>query len=291
MKIFVIHRSSERRNAEHDLNTLKKKINIPVNFIFLKESLGKEWQSRASTLMAEAEFCIIYDPQSAKESPNVNWEIEKAEKTDKRIVDFKKHEENIDLINYIKSIYFFEVEFESHFSHQDNKVEGSIIELYKIMISSSESLMTRRQGVNSFFWTVVAAIFAATGYLWTQKIHLEYTSAIFIIPLALGVIICHSWSNLIINYGRLNRGKYKVINQIEKIMPISIFSAEWVALGKGVRPDIYQSFTETEAKIPKILFFIFLILLTIFISTTIFSNFENIKDWMSFHYFIFFKCY
>lgn len=39
-----------------------------------------------------------------------------------------------------------------------------LFELYRIMVQSSESLVSRRQGVNTFFITVNGAIIAALGF-------------------------------------------------------------------------------------------------------------------------------
>nr|MDT0525777.1 hypothetical protein [Streptomyces sp. DSM 41633] len=39
------------------------------------------------------------------------------------------------------------------------------VELYKLMVSSSESLVARRQGVNTFFLTAHGAILTAAGLL------------------------------------------------------------------------------------------------------------------------------
>ena len=47
--------------------------------------------------------------------------------------------------------------------------------------------------------------------------------------------MCRSWKNLIDNYGKLNTGKFKVIQKLERSLDARIFTAEWVALGKGIR--------------------------------------------------------
>jgi hypothetical protein len=71
------------------------------------------------------------------------------------------------------------------------------------------------------------------------------------------LLLCNSWSNLIDNYGKLNKAKFDVILRLEKNLSAQIYSAEWVSLGKGLRPKKYQSFTSTERHVP--LFFAILI--------------------------------
>ena len=63
-------------------------------------------------------------------------------------------------------------------------------------------------------------------------------------------VLCNSWSNLIDNYGKLNKAKFDVILRLEKDLSAKIYSAEWVSLGKGLRPDKYKSFTSTEKDVP-----------------------------------------
>ena len=290
MKIFVIHKAEERLKAQKEFKNIENKTNIKINFIFLKESLGEEWKSRASTRISESELCVIFNPGKAKKSQNVLWEIDKAEGLKKRVIEFSEGEENSDFINAVKSTYYFDQEFESHFGKIENP--SVTLELYKIMVASSESLMTRRQSMNSFFWTIIAAIFACIGYLWVQKIHDQFTVAVFLIPLTIGFFIASSWRSLLINYGRLNRGKFRVINKIEEKFPVSIFSAEWVALGKGARPDVYSSFTETEADVPRVIFWIFLIPLALIVAWLAVANIEYfISSCVDFIYLYFAKSF
>jgi hypothetical protein len=65
-----------------------------------------------------------------------------------------------------------------------------------------------------------------------------------------GLLLCNSGRNLIDNYGKLNKAKFDVILRLEKDLGAQIYSAEWVALGKGLRPRKYRSFTSTEKNVP-----------------------------------------
>lgn len=66
----------------------------------------------------------------------------------------------------------------------------------------------------------------------------------------IGLFLCNSWRNLIDNYGKLNASKFRVILKLEQSLSAQMFSAEWAALGKGRRPQKYQSFTSTENMVP-----------------------------------------
>src|SRR5437868_4647411 len=73
-----------------------------------------------------------------------------------------------------------------------------------------------------------------------------------------GGILCLAWRSLISSFGQLNRGKFQVINYIERYLKASIYAAEWEALGRGEDPKIYRSFTSREIWVPNALFWLYI---------------------------------
>jgi hypothetical protein len=126
-------------------------------------------------------------------------------------------------------------------------------DLYKIMVQSSEGLVSRRQGVNTFFLTMNGALLTASGLI-VQNSAGNRASAVAIAVLSLaGAILCAAWRSLITSFGQLNRGKFVVINTIERYLVAAIYAAEWEALGRGENPSIYRSFTSREIWVPNAL--------------------------------------
>ncbi|MEQ9105077.1 MAG: hypothetical protein RIE53_10290 [Rhodothermales bacterium] len=136
-----------------------------------------------------------------------------------------------------------------------------VLELYKIMVSSSESLVGRRQGVNTFFLTINGALLTAAGLLVQNAGADNLIAAGIAILFLTGAILCLAWRSLIKSFGQLNRGKFKVINTIESHLKTAIYAAEWEALGRGEHPSIYRSFTSREIWVPNSLFFLHVIAL------------------------------
>jgi len=127
------------------------------------------------------------------------------------------------------------------------------LDLYKIMVQSSESLVSRRQGVNTFFLTMNGALLTASGLI-VQTSGVDELGAVGIAVLAVaGIILCAAWRSLIISFGQLNHGKFQVINAIERYLKAAIYAAEWEALGRGEDPKIYRSFTSREIWVPNAL--------------------------------------
>lgn len=125
-----------------------------------------------------------------------------------------------------------------------------VLDLYKIMVSSSESLVQRRQAVNTFFLTINGALLTASGLI-VQSAENEQLGAWGVAVLAVaGLILCGAWKSLITSFGQLNRGKFKVISTLERHLQSAIYAAEWEALGRGEDPKIYRSFTSREIWVP-----------------------------------------
>ncbi len=255
MKLFVIHRFRDRKKAK----TILKKIaeEIPADFlpIFLNSSGDDTWKSEAETAIDQCEAIIVYDRQACEESENAKWELERADSKNKKIVDLQS-ENNAVAIEKIKSLYELEEEFEECFSSSGGS--DDTIDLYKLMIESSESLIQRRQKTNAFFITAIGSLLAIAGLLIkTGSISSDSVGVLYGFAVV-GLLLCNSWRNLIDNYGKLNKAKFDVILRLEKNLGSQIYSAEWVSLGKGLRPKKYKSFTSTEKHVP--LFFGLLIL-------------------------------
>src|SRR5262249_39332002 len=125
-----------------------------------------------------------------------------------------------------------------------------VLDLYKVIVQSSEGLVARRQGVNTFFLTMNGALVTAIGVI-VQNSGANTVAALGVAVLALaGGILCGAWHSLVVSFGQLNRGKFQVINAIERHLRAAIYSAEWEALGRGENPKVYRTFTSREIWVP-----------------------------------------
>jgi len=147
---------------------------------------------------------------------------------------------------------FSEILFPSGLPSTD-EANRQMFELYKIMVQSSEGLVSRRQGVNTFFLTMNGALLTASGLI-VQSAGIVRLGALGISVLAIsGILLCGAWRSLITSFGQLNRGKFEVINAMERHFAAAIYAAEWEALGRGQDPKIYRSFTSREIWVPNAL--------------------------------------
>jgi len=128
-----------------------------------------------------------------------------------------------------------------------------ITDLYKMMVQSSESLVSRRQGVNTFFLTINGALLTASGLVVQGSGNNAFSTWGLAILTLTGAILSLAWRSLITSFGQLNRGKFQVINTLERYLKASVYAAEWEALGRGEDPKVYRPFTDREVWVPNAL--------------------------------------
>lgn len=126
----------------------------------------------------------------------------------------------------------------------------TLLAQYRTIVETSETLVSRRQGVNTFFLSVNSIILTVAALLLRdgQSGPLE-SGALMGLGLA-GITLCAGWRRLIVSFGQLNQGKFAVILALERRLPARVFTAEWIALGSGLDPKTYTPFTKTEKRTP-----------------------------------------
>lgn len=246
MKVFVVHRFKHRQFAKRKLKEIAQAPSLEFKPVFLDSSKGDLWKQNARNAINEAEAVIVFDPESCAESDNAKWEIEKSKEAGKEIVELREKGTNEAAISKLKSLHNFEEEFGDCFPSGGK----DILELYKMMVESSEYLIQRRQRTNAFFISAIGSLLAIAGFLAKTGEMVGGSFWILCGFSVVGLLLCNSWRNLIDNYGKLNSAKFDVILRLEKELSAQIYSAEWIALGKGLRPSKYRSFTSTEKNVP-----------------------------------------
>lgn len=256
MKVFVVHRGASRRSAMEALRQVESSEKIKLQSIFLDCSGDLVWKQAAKREMYEAEVVLVFNPEACGQSEHARWELEVASGLGKQVIEYSETSPIEDLCVQLRAAYDFDHEFEKHFEG----IEGdpkTAFDQYSIMVNTSEELVRRRQLTNGFFITIIGGLLAAAGFVLSEALVPEQYLIVFLLPTFVGLLLCRSWARLIAGYGKLNSAKFKVINRIEEELPVGMFSAEWIALGKGLRKDKYQSFTESEGRVPKYFSFMF----------------------------------
>lgn len=131
------------------------------------------------------------------------------------------------------------------------KFQEHLLEQYKLYVNSSLDVTSKRLETNKFFLTLNSIIFGFTSIITTLNNNLVI--ALFSI---IGIIVSVVWLKNIVSYKELNCAKFKVIHELEKYLPASLFKTE-----EEHYLNRYYGFTSIEKFVP-ITFIILYILLT-----------------------------
>ncbi len=130
------------------------------------------------------------------------------------------------------------------------------LEIYKIYIEMADRISTRRQSANAFFLSINTALVAFFSAIKTNNLsNNNAQDFIWMIGIA-GILLCYTWYRLIKSYKGMNSGKFKIVHEVEEILPLKPYDAEWEVLSRGKDPKIYHPFTDLEIRIPMIFLFI-----------------------------------
>jgi NhaP-type Na+/H+ or K+/H+ antiporter len=130
-----------------------------------------------------------------------------------------------------------------------NIYKDHLFEQYKLYVESIEKTSDRRQHANNYFLTINTALISLIGLSFQFKIF-ENVNWIKALLAIVGIIICIVFWFLIRSYNQLNTGKFKVIHEIGKVLPLALYKYEWEILGKGEDKSKYYPFSHIELLIP-----------------------------------------
>lgn len=123
-----------------------------------------------------------------------------------------------------------------------------LLEQYKIMVGSTEKVTDQRQKANAFFLTVVTTLISIS-ILIGKAFEFTFIAMVFFISLtALNLIIINFWGKIIISYGKLNKGKFVLIFELEQKLKANLFEREWEILTNKDNIN-YEPNTITESKV------------------------------------------
>jgi hypothetical protein len=260
MKLFVCNRSTDLSATQNVINEL---FVVSKNFIAVQQEIehSENWKTLVENKMKESDFVLFIVGNNTFESEQIIWEYAKAKNLNKRIIGYKLPSATEESILFCQGFQVFEnsqncFAFLEKAFEDDRKLK---LEQYKIMVSSTEKVTDSRLKVNNLFLTVSSTIISI-GFVLGKTF--GFTLPVLIVMLvltALALLISYSWEKLINSYALLNKGKFRVIDKIEKQLRTNMFEDEWEILTQDIK---YKPNSETEKNIVKY-FRIFIIILGI----------------------------
>jgi hypothetical protein len=127
-----------------------------------------------------------------------------------------------------------------------------LLEQYRLYVDSSTKVSERRAAAQTFFLTANTLISTVYGLAVRDDggAGTVPDAGQWLLP-TVGLMLALIWFMLIRAYGSLNSGKFKVISELEKRLPMRMFDLEWHLLQRG-REAKHLRLTAIERFIPLI---------------------------------------
>ena len=139
-----------------------------------------------------------------------------------------------------------------------DQYESHVLAQYQMYVGMADRISARRQTANSFFLPINTALVGLVGDLSLGRTQPGVDS--FVAVGLAGMVLCYLWYRIIRSYRDLNTAKFKVVHEMEKLLPLRPYDAEWDAVGRGKDANLYKPFTHVEIAVPWVFFTLHLLL-------------------------------
>lgn len=284
MNIFIVHSGCDKDTVAKEI-VLLEKLEPCANILMLKNG-GVFWKIEAGRLIKKSQMVLFFVGENSHLSKNVDWELKQALRYNKLILYYKLNSSNelntclygTDRFSKKETILAEDAKTVNDIADRIRKYENGdykifnkglenidrseLLEQYKIFLETSESLVERRQTVNSFYISANTALITIMGGLIAFLSETEERIVLFILTSVVGIVLSVSWSRILSAYGMLNGSKMKVIRMIEHELPAALYDTEWNVMSDKLNSKRYVSFTDSEKKAPKAFIVFYLLLIT-----------------------------
>jgi len=247
MKVFICKRNIDRTASDKIIQELLTESENSI--VVLTETQHYEhWKERVEKRMVESDFIVFFIGENTFESDQIKWEYEQAKKLSKQIIGVKLPSATEESILFCQRFHIFDNAKQAVVYLEKTFVASRQlkIEQYKIMVSSTEKVTDQRMKVNNLFFTITSSILSVALILGKTYSFMPLSVFAMTILTLLALITSYFWEKLVASYGKLNTGKFKLINQLEKELRTNMFEDEWQILISEIK---YEPNTKTETKI------------------------------------------
>lgn len=274
MKIFVCYRSIDKVEGDETVSALLKESENSVAILRQTEHTDN-WKEIVETKIKECDFVVFLIGEETFMSEQIVWEYAKAKGLNKQIVGIKLKKASQGSILFCQGFQVFEnttqaLKYLEKIFISDRQLK---IEQYKIMVSSTEKVTDARMKVNNLFFTITSSILSVAFVLGKTYSFIPLSVIAMTVLTGLALLTTFFWEKLVNSYGKLNTGKFRVIDRIEKELRINMFEEEWRILTQEID---YEPNTKTETRIVtrfRIFIFITLTIETIYLLYELFQKF------------------
>mgnify|MGYP000583383352 FL=1 len=272
MKIFICYRSKDQTEGNKLITDLLKESENSIAVLTETEH-SENWKINVEKKINESDFVIFLIGNETFKSEQIIWEYAKAKDLNKRIVGIKLNNASEESILFCQGFQVFKdakesLKFLTKAFAYDRQLK---LEQYKIMVSSTEKVSEQRLKVNNLFFTITSSILSV-GFVLGKTFGFTLISLLAVSSLTiLALLATYFWEKMINSYGLLNKGKFILIDKIEKSLRTNMFEEEWKILTQEIE---YEPNTKTETTIVKRFRLFIVIILLIEIAYMLYKLFQ-----------------
>lgn len=141
--------------------------------------------------------------------------------------------------------------------NEKNTDKKYLFEQYRMFLQSASEISDRRQKANEYFLTANTILVSLIVFI-SQYQQIKNPKTIITFIAAVGLINSMVTYFMIRSYKQLNAAKFKIIHELEELLPARLYSYEWQLLGEGKNRKEYWPFSHLELKIPLIFGIVYL---------------------------------
>jgi hypothetical protein len=247
LKVFVCSRTIDADKSSGALDALL--LASEDSIAILKENEHSDnWKDRVESQLKEVDFVIFLIGEETFKSEPMKWEYAKSKSLNKQIVGIKLSNACDQSVLFCQGFPVFRKidECWKYLEKTYSEDRHLLLEQYKIMVGSTEKVTDQRMRVNNLFFTVTSSILSVSLVVGKAFEFSLAGSFGMLILSTMAFVVTFFWEKLVRSYGKLNTGKFAVIDQIEKRLRTNMFEHEWNILQQQIG---YESNTETEANV------------------------------------------
>lgn len=247
MKIFICYRSIDKIQGDKTIADLLSDSENSVAVLKQTEHV-ENWKDIVADKIKESDFVAFLIGSDTFKSEQIIWEYAKAKSLNKRIIGIKLDNVSEESILFCQGFQVFDntvqaLKYLDRVYVSDRLLK---IEQYKIMVSSTEKVTDARMKVNNLFFTITSSILSVAFVLGKTYSFIPLSVLAMTVLTVLALLTTYFWDKLVNSYGKLNTGKFIVIDRIENELRTNMFEEEWRILTQEIH---YEPNTRTETKI------------------------------------------
>ncbi len=249
MKIFFCYKHTDSVLADLSIDKMLKYSSNSIA-VLREVKHSENWKINAERQMQESDFVIFLIGNNTFRSKNLIWEYAKAKELNKQIIGIKLIDASEESVLFCQGFQVFDNPRQAwpYLKKVFDIDRELLLEQYKIMVSSTEKVTDQRMKVNNLFFTVTSTMLSLALII-GKTFNFTLVGIIGMILITImSFLVTFFWEDLICSYGKLNKGKFKVIDVIEKQLRTNMFEKEWKILTEEIK---YEPNSRTEVKIVK----------------------------------------